>query len=216
MAQKRSGRPYIWATSLPRLLTGENSCEWAAWFKAHHENWAKAPNDFNQAQWMLDHTALVNRVREQQESIGHAVSTENQNTFHLRGATATLAGKPDLIAEKSHQVTVIDAKTGRPSPAHRVQVMIYQYAIPRALKQYESRDVQGRVAYPDCNVGAPASAVNPGFIGNLAGLIRRLASDTPARRVPSATECRFCDITAADCSARIESDGDTTGETEDF
>ena len=216
MAQKRSGRPYIWATSLPRLLTGENSCEWAAWFKAHHENWAKVPNDFDQAKWMLDHTALVNRVREQQESIGHAVSTENQNTFHLRGATATLAGKPDLIAEKSHQVTVIDAKTGRPSPGHRIQVMIYQYAIPRALKQYEDRDVQGRVAYPDANAGAPASAVSPEFIGNLAGLIRRLASDTPARRVPSAAECRFCDITAADCSARIESDQDTTGETEAF
>ena len=27
--------PYIWATWLPRLLTGENSCEWAVWFKAH-------------------------------------------------------------------------------------------------------------------------------------------------------------------------------------
>ena len=28
--------PYIWTTWLPRLLTGENSCEWAVWFKAHH------------------------------------------------------------------------------------------------------------------------------------------------------------------------------------
>ena len=28
MAQKRSTGHYIWATSLPRLLTGENSCEW--------------------------------------------------------------------------------------------------------------------------------------------------------------------------------------------
>ena len=32
--------PYIWTTWLPRLLTGENSCEWAAWFKAHHESWS--------------------------------------------------------------------------------------------------------------------------------------------------------------------------------
>ena len=30
--------PYIWATLLPRLLTGENACEWAGWFKAHHQN----------------------------------------------------------------------------------------------------------------------------------------------------------------------------------
>ena len=26
--------PYIWTTWLPRLLTDENSCEWAVWFKA--------------------------------------------------------------------------------------------------------------------------------------------------------------------------------------
>ena len=25
-------------TWLPRLLTGENSCEWAVWFKARHRN----------------------------------------------------------------------------------------------------------------------------------------------------------------------------------
>ena len=34
--------PYIWATSLPRLLTSENSCEWAIWFKAHNVEWTEA------------------------------------------------------------------------------------------------------------------------------------------------------------------------------
>ena len=55
--------PYIWATWLPRLLTGENSCEWAVWFKAHHQNWSRQPSDFDQAQWLLDHTALLNERR---------------------------------------------------------------------------------------------------------------------------------------------------------
>ncbi len=50
---------YIWATWLPRLLTGENSCEWAVWFKAHYQDWTKVPSDFNQAQWMLNHTTLL-------------------------------------------------------------------------------------------------------------------------------------------------------------
>ena len=34
MAQKRSTGHYIWATSLPRLLTGENSCEWVGWLRS--------------------------------------------------------------------------------------------------------------------------------------------------------------------------------------
>ena len=62
LAQRRE-HPYIWATWLPRLLTGENSCEWTAWFKAHHRNWTRTPSDFNQAQWLLDHTALLNKQR---------------------------------------------------------------------------------------------------------------------------------------------------------
>ena len=53
--------PYIWTTWLPRLLTGENSCEWAVWFKAHHQDWTRTPSEFNQAEWRLNHTALLNK-----------------------------------------------------------------------------------------------------------------------------------------------------------
>ena len=60
LAQRRE-HPHICATWLPRLLTGENSCEWAIWFKAHHQDWTKVPSDFNQAQWILNHTALLNK-----------------------------------------------------------------------------------------------------------------------------------------------------------
>ena len=76
--------PYIWATWLPRLLTGENSCEWAVWFRAHYQDWARAPSDFNQAQWLLNHTALLNKRRADWEVGGYSVNTEGQNIFHLR------------------------------------------------------------------------------------------------------------------------------------
>ena len=64
MPQRRE-HPYIWATWLPRLLTGENSCEWAIWFKAHYQDWTRQPSDFDQAKWVLDHTALVNEAHQQ-------------------------------------------------------------------------------------------------------------------------------------------------------
>ena len=216
MAQKRSRGPYIWATTLAKLLTGDASCEWAGWFKAHHENWAKPPSDFDSSAWMLEHTALVNQERESRERLGYTVTTENQNLFRLRGSSATIAGKPDLIAERNHEVVIIDVKTGRVSPAHRAQVMIYQYAVPKVLEQFRGRRVSGHVRYPASHVAAPASAVNREFVGNLGALIRRLAAETPARRVPSAAECRFCDITAADCPARIEVACVAEGDTEDF
>ena len=216
MAQKRSGGPYIWATTLAKLLTGDASCEWAGWFKAHHQDWTKPPSDFDSATWMLEHTALVNEERESRERLGYTVTTENQNLFRLRGSSATIAGKPDLVAEKSHEVVSIDVKTGRVSPAHRAQVMIYQYAVPKVLEQYQGKRVSGHVRYPTSHAAAPASAVSREFVANLSALIRRLADETPARRVPSAQECRFCDISKSDCPERIETEATPEKGTTDF
>ena len=75
LAQRRE-HPYIWTTWLPRLLTGENSCEWAIWFKAHHQNWDKVPSGFNQAQWMLNYTAPLNTRLVNWEVGGYSVGIE--------------------------------------------------------------------------------------------------------------------------------------------
>ena len=218
MAQLRATGPYIWVTWLPRLLSGESSCEWASWFKAQHEgsSWARAPSGFDQAGWLMDHTALLNEQRELWEKQGYSVLTEAQNGFTLRGSSAALAGKPDLVAQRRDGVTVIDAKTGRPSPHHAVQVMIYMYALPRVLERYHGLRLSGQVAYPGHVVDIPAEAVDEGFIGNLGSLIRRLAAGMPARRVPSPMECRFCEITQVDCPDRLEEGPSPEGVTGDF
>ena len=209
--------PYMWTTWLARLLAGEASCEWASWFRSHYQDWAKPPSDFDQAQWMLEHTGPGQPGKgEAGKKLGYTVYTEAQNAFRLRGRFATLAGKPDLIAVKGQDVVIIDAKTGKPSPSHAAQVRIYMYALPEALEQFRGVEFRGHVVYPDANVGIPASAVDKRFTENLGSLIRRLASETPARRVPSAQECAFCDITKADCPERME--GIVPGEatTDDF
>ena len=216
MTQRRAQGPYIWVTTLAKLLTGESACEWAGWFKAHHEGWTKPPSDFDSTNWMLKHTALVNDERAAKERIGYTVYTENQNLFRLRGKTAIIAGRPDLIAENHHELEISDAKTGKPSPSHRAQVMIYQYAVPKALKQYQGKPVIGHVRYPNAHVMTPESAVDREFIQNLGALIRRLADEKPARRAPSAQECRFCDIGKEDCPVRVEVSYVPEGTTEDF
>lgn len=142
--------------------------------------------------------------------------TEGQNRFVLRGKSAALGGRPDLVARKGGRGTVIDIKTGQPSPAHSVQVMIYMYAMPRALRQHRGITFDGRVVYADHEVEIPASAVNDSFVDHLSQLIHRLASTSPARRVPSPTECGFCNITSTDCPEREAGDNLEEGATEDF
>ena len=217
MAIKRE-TPYIWVTWLTKLLVGENSCEWAAWFKANHESssWAKTPSNFDSASWQLGHTALLNRIRQTAEEEGKVVFTESQNHFSLRGRTATLGGKPDLITVSGEHGMIIDAKTGQPSPSHHVQLLLYMYAIPRSLRQYKGIDFEGKVVYPDHEAYIPSFALDDTFIDNFSELIQRLASHDPARKVPSKLECSFCNITSADCAERVETDITSDAETDDF
>ena len=113
MAQLRD-HPYIWATWLPRLLTGESSCQWGIWFKAHHQNWDRQPSDFNQSDWLSRHTALLADQREQWADRGnYEVRVEAQNAFRLQGHSAVLAGNPDLLVINNDHVLVIDVKTGQ-------------------------------------------------------------------------------------------------------
>ena len=82
--------------------------------------------------------------------------------------------------------------------------MIYLYAIPRALEQYQNLKLRGQATYLDHTVRIPAEVVDDQFIQNLGALIRRLAADKLPTRVPSKQECRFRDISAVDCPERMD------------
>ena len=142
-------------------------------------------SDFDLSKWLTAHTALLNESRVTWERKGYSALTEGQNHFNLRGNSAVLAGKPDLVAHKGDEVKIIDAKTGRPSPADALQVMIYMYALPRALERYRGLKLTGQVAYSDHVVNIPAEAVDEAFVRNMGQLITRLASEMPARRISS-------------------------------
>ena len=163
MPQRRD-QPYIWATWLPRLLTGENSCEWAVWFKAHFQDWIRQPSDFDQAQWLLSHTALVNERIGNWTVGGYEVDVEAQNRFELRGRTATLAGRPDLVARRDDEAVIVDAKTGQENPSHLVQVMIYLYAVPKALERYRNAILSSQVTYRDHTVRVSGDAIDDQFV----------------------------------------------------
>ncbi len=209
-------RPYVYVTWLTKLLVGENLCEWATWFKSHYKDYDQFPAGFDRTGWQLAHTTLLSRVREELEEQGKIVFTENQNWFRLKGRVAFLGGKPDLIALDGKGGTILDAKTGKPQPSHDIQVMIYMYAVPRALPQYKGCTFDGKVVYADHVVDIPSAAVDDVFIENLGQLIRRIGAGSAARQVPSQIECGFCPITKADCFVRAVEGLIAEAETDDF
>ena len=60
------------------------------------------------------------------------------------------------------------------------------------------------------------SAVDDTFINNLSSLIQLIGSSNPTRKVPSAMECKFCNIIGADCPKRAAAEEKVEGETIDF
>ena len=153
---------------------------------------------------MLNHTALLNEEKARWERRSSDVYVEGQNSFRLHGQSATLAGRPDLMVVRGDDALIIDVKAGREQRWHVVQVMIYMYALPRALPQYRDARLAEEIVYPTRRVKVPRGSPHTGFIRDLGALIRRLAADRPASRVPSRQECRFCDITTEDCADRVD------------
>ena len=168
---------YTSATWLPRLLIGENSCEGAVWFKAHHQGWNRKPSDFNQADWLARHTALLNEQRDQWTRSGYEVRLENQNAFRLRGQSAILDGKPDMLVLNNDRVLIVDVKGGQEQPWHHYQVMIYMYALPRALPQYRDARLAGEIIYPTRRVQVPRGSVHNQFIHDLGDLYKAAVAE---------------------------------------
>ena len=203
MPQPRE-HPYIWAPGSPDCSPARPTVSGPAGSAPITRTGSGRPSEFDNAKWMLDHTALLNREREKQRIPGFRRLCGKPELLPPQGRHATLAGEPYLIAVKYWNAAIIDAKTGRLSPHHAVQVMLYQYAVPKALTKYQGIRVRGQVGYSKSNVGIPASRIDRNFVDNLGALIRRLAADTPARRVPRFAECRLCDLTESDCPERVE------------
>ena len=220
MLELRTNGPYVWPTWLTSLLAGESSCEWRAWFHAQHDgrSWAKIQDgdDFSLTQWRIRHTELLRSAVETYEGQEYTVTVEGQNDFMVTLEGATISGKPDLVAWKDGEVVIEDVKSGQPRASHHVQVMVYMLLLPMADPRLADASIRGVVRYPDHTVEIPAGAVDDAFERALRGLVARLAAREPARKVPSASECRFCPIGAQYCPERVEGVAQTAAATDTF
>lgn len=198
--------PYIWATWLPRLLMGDEQCEWKSWFRTHYEQFDRIPDDFNQTLWQIEHTTLMKATSEKLRQDGYQVLLENQNKFNLPAKGGfKVAGKPDIVAVRGMEGLVCDTKTGQVRSSDNAQVMIYMWAL-EASHRFPGVEFRGQVVYKGSVVDIPASAIGESFQASLFGLVRRVSADAPAGKVPSAVECRFCQIAKTECPERIENE----------
>ena len=201
--------PYMYVTWIAKYLVGERSCYWATWLKTNFRDFDRVPSTFDSATWNMEHTDMLNELADRLEARGCTLYIERQNSFRTVSPNSELViqGRPDIIAvHPDGHATIYDVKTGQQADSHVTQVQLYMYLIPRSNDgRWRETTFDGGLVYKDgIEKPIPASSVNEAFVKRLGEFVRRMLSDTPARRVPSAPECRFCEISGADCSERIE------------
>ena len=189
--------PHVRAEWLPALLAGEHHCEWAVWFRALHPDQVAPPSSDDEA------AALLDQKKTEWAERGYDVATDTDNAFLLRGRHAVLAGEPELIVSRDEHTLIVSVPTGPPLRSHGTLVRIYMYALRRAPGPHQGKVLPGELVYPDRTQQVPQGGVDQGLIRDLGDLISRVTADEPAVRVPSAHECSYCDITAADCPVRL-------------
>jgi hypothetical protein len=166
----------------------------------------------------MAHAELLRETLANLVADGYTVTSESQNSFNLRGKVGTLAGKPDLIAVKGRSGFIIDTKTGQPKASDRIQVMLYMWAIPKAIAQYKDFVFDGKVIYRNGEALVLAGDLDHLFTNRVRGVMGRICDSEPAHKTPSGSECRFCSIAESHCPERIdeeELDG-ASGVTDDF
>ena len=218
MASLRNGNPYVWASWITRLITGEESCQWKLWFKSHH-TYDKTPSDFDQVTWVTHHTTLLRSRAEELREEGYQVFLEDQNSFRLEGNNgAFLSGKPDIVAIKDRDVCVVDCKTGKEKPSDKTQVLIYMLLLPLSESHKDKlrgTQIRGQIQYSHHRADLTVNQVDDDFKKAFRNAMDVAALTDQPRKVPSFGECRYSDITAKDCPQRIEN-GFRTGKTDLF
>jgi len=201
---KRRNEPYIWVTWLTKLLAGESTCEWSAWFRAHHTDYDKLPIDFDLARWTVEHNELVNSRREELVDEGYQVFVEDENAFRRIGQTGiVVSGKPDILAIRDGIGVVEDCKTGRPRTSDQLQVLVYMLLLPVKNPRCTGVSLSGRLVYRRSSVEVPASGLDDDFRRRFVELVRKVGGQSPLPKHPAWSECRWCDIGPADCLYRV-------------
>ena len=207
MADTPRRRPYVYVTWITKLLSGESSCWWAAWYKSTHK-YEKRPDDgFDSVGWNKKHDALTDAREAELIADGWVTRKEDAAEFTLKGAGADLAGKPDLVGLKDGTALVIDAKSGKPKKADHWQVLIYMFALP--MSWLKSHTLVGEVVRPD-GIREDVRPITAAEREQIIAAVRKVTAKEPPAPDPGPRECRFCDI--LHCPTRyVKPEGDARG-----
>lgn len=208
MATAKHGKPYVWVTHFARQLAGDQ-CRWRVWFQSRYRYEKFEEQALDLVQWNRDHGELMRARQRELAREGFRCTLEDENSFKLELPTAIIAGKPDILARRDGLALVVDGKTGRERESDVWQVLVYLRALPKCRPDLvNGYRLEGEVQYKrnDQRITVTPEEWTPERLAASTDLIRVISDRQPPKRVPSANECRFCNIGPSDCPDRVRTE----------
>lgn len=209
----KPGLPSFWSTTLARVIVGEQPCYLSPWMDGRYDLPDDPDGKARMAKWKSDHTTLLDAVVERYAEQGWTIDKER--FFRVKGQTAVLSGKADLIGQKlDHRPRIVDAKSGKPRDSDVAQVIVEIVMVPLSWKRPEMQ-FEGEVVYagnPSVQIThQQAMALKPKLMATL----RELGTMPRPTPRPSRDACRFCKVPESECAVRFK-DVDADAETMEF
>ena len=213
----RRDRSSTHVSSLARLLAGDSFCLFSVWFRSWHRDYETTGDGPGQADWNAHRSSLIRETAARLEQRGDDVYLELRNGFEATGSRsgARVVGRPDIIVRRADgSVTVYDVMGGEPVAADEALMKLYMYLLPRSNHGlWRGARPDGCVLYEDgTERRIAADEMDDEFRKRFADVMRQIASNEPARHVPSTSECGRCVLTADDCSERVDVESRSPGD----
>jgi CRISPR-associated protein Cas4 len=191
----------VWITWLAKALADPSTCRLPIWTQTRFK--VLKEDDYT-GDWAIKHSALIQRVQARLAAKGRSSEVEKEISIASKSGLV-ITGSIDVWSPEINGLpaAVIDAKTGKYSPAHRIQVNLYQLITAQTENLATKSYPVGMLCYQSKDVWIKPEEVSAQLVDQLARLMEEVASDLPPEPLPSRSNCKYCALKHV-CSASLQ------------
>ena len=188
----RRAQPAVWVTWLAKLLADPAECYLPAWVQTR---FSVAKDTAFTGDWAARHASIIEHVASRLSAAGRRPQIEKEVAVTSRTGLR-ISGAMDIWAPETddREAVIVDAKTGKHKPAHRLQVNLYQLMTSNSQEFKCTRKPAGMIAYADSRVWIKPAEATPDLSARVAKAMEVIAKDAQPTPAPSRSNCRYCPI----------------------
>jgi CRISPR/Cas system-associated exonuclease Cas4 (RecB family) len=184
--------PGVWVTWLAKLLADPSECYLPAWVQTR---FSVVKDTAFTGDWAARHASIIEQVCLRLKRVGRQPQIEQEVAVTSRTGLR-ISGAMDVWAPETdeREAVIVDAKTGKHKPAHRLQVNLYQLMTSNNQEFKCTRKPAGMIAYADSQIWIRPAEATLDLAARVAKAMEVIASDAQPTPAPSRGNCRYCPI----------------------